>query len=564
MADCVKEIISNEYADFIQVVARPSEYLLDSFETRCFNYVGEKYSIIYAPRSRIADIEIKNFGYSAIPKLYGLMDTTPLEVSGITKLQNQPILNLKGQGTIIGIIDTGIDYMHPAFRFPDGRTRILRIWDQTIQDGPIPRSTGYGTEYNRAVIDAAIENENPYNIVPSVDEIGHGTFMAGIAAGSPDKENDFIGVAPEAEIIMVKLKPAKEYLREFYRVQKDAIAYQENDIIMGLRYVKLMADLFNMPLALILGLGTNWGGHSGISLLSESVSDLSSFVGTAVTVAGGNEGDKRHHYRGYMENGVEYDEVQIKVGENEYGFSMELWGNTAEIFTISIVSSLGEVVPRIAARMGKSEELNFLFEDTVINVDYRIVETMTGNELIFVRFLKPTPGIWTIRVYGTMYISGSFDIWLPIEEFLSSDVYFLDPDPDITITELATAGGPITTGTYDSYTGGIYLASGRGYTRENNIKPEIVSPGVNVFGPKTGGGYTTKTGSSIAAAIAGGVTAQFLTWGIVNNNEKGIRTNDIKGYLIRGADRKIGMVYPNKSWGYGKLDAYNAFASLIV
>ena len=165
------------------------------------------------------------------------MDQTALEVSGILKMQNQPVLALKGRGVLIGFIDTGIDYTNPAFRYSDGSSRIVRIWDQTIQDGTPPVGILYGADYTREQINAALLSENPYDLVPSRDMNGHGTFLAGVACGSESENGDFIGAAPQSEIIMVKLKEAKQYLRDFFFVKDGVPAYQENDIMMAVSYL---------------------------------------------------------------------------------------------------------------------------------------------------------------------------------------------------------------------------------------------------------------------------------------------------------------------------------------
>ena len=179
------------------------------------------------------------------------MDQTALEVSGILKMQNQPVLALKGRGVLIGFIDTGIDYTNPAFRYSDGSSRIVRIWDQTIQDGTPPVGILYGADYTREQINAALLSENPYDLVPSRDMNGHGTFLAGVACGSESENGDFIGAAPQSEIIMVKLKEAKQYLRDFFFVKDGVPAYQENDIMMAVSYLNGVANILNRPLVIL-------------------------------------------------------------------------------------------------------------------------------------------------------------------------------------------------------------------------------------------------------------------------------------------------------------------------
>ena len=213
MSDCEEKIYSNDYVDFII-----SKDVLDVIDlsSDCIQRIDEEKDTYFYPRSFFRIFDFPADSYASVPKCYGLLDETALEVSGILKLQQQPALALKGQGVMIGFIDTGIDYRNPVFQYSDGTTRIYRIWDQTIRDGTKPEGIAYGSEYKTEQINAALRAENPLETVPSMDTNGHGTFVAGVACGSEDVEDNFIGAAPFSEIAVVKLKEAKTYLREFY------------------------------------------------------------------------------------------------------------------------------------------------------------------------------------------------------------------------------------------------------------------------------------------------------------------------------------------------------------
>ena len=213
MSDCEEKIYSNDYVDFII-----SKDVLDVIDlsSDCIQRIDEEKDTYFYPRSFFRIFDFPADSYASVPKCYGLLDETALEVSGILKLQQQPALALKGQGVMIGFIDTGIDYRNPVFQYSDGTTRIYRIWDQTIRDGTKPEGIAYGSEYKTEQINAALRTENPLETVPSMDTNGHGTFVAGVACGSEDVEDNFIGAAPFSEIAVVKLKEAKTYLREFY------------------------------------------------------------------------------------------------------------------------------------------------------------------------------------------------------------------------------------------------------------------------------------------------------------------------------------------------------------
>ena len=272
---------SENYADFIHRYgseAGPS----DSFRNDivCSDFAFPGYSILYVPSEAILPLSLEKYPYYSIPKLYTTMDASALDASGISTTAAQPALGSRGRGTIIGFIDTGIDYRNPVFQNPNGTTRIIGIWDQTLPPTVDPANLEnssesqpiqYGTFFTREQINEALASSTPLSLVPSTDTNGHGTFLAGVAAGSPIPEQDFIGAAPDAAIAMVRLKPAKQYLREFFCIPENAVAFQENDIIMGIRYLTLLAQEYRMPLTICLGLGTNSGSHEGSSPLSQAL-----------------------------------------------------------------------------------------------------------------------------------------------------------------------------------------------------------------------------------------------------------------------------------------------------
>ncbi|MBR3644955.1 MAG: S8 family peptidase [Lachnospiraceae bacterium] len=571
ITECSERIMSEEYFDFIyeyniEQLSAETEYVNSSI---CEQFASEKYVCVYTDRQDSPGLSINNYSYTSIPKLYGLQDFTAVSDTGALRLQNMSGFNLDGQGVIIGIIDTGIDYRSRVFRTVTGETRIISIWDQTIQEGNPPRNLRYGTEYTRQDIDKALEADNPYQIVPHRDINGHGTFLAGVACGTKDQQNLFVGVAPKADIVVVKLKEAKQYLRDFYLVTDDIDAYQENDIMLGIRYLQDVARQEDKPLVILLGLGSSFGEHAGGSPLSQMVDDIAGTTGRAVVACAGNQGNTRMHYRGRIEENGLYDDVEINVGENSdiKGFTLELWGQTPDVFTISIVSPLGESISQIPVGIGAGQEVGFVFENTKITIDYRIVEAGYGAELIFIRFIDPTPGVWTVRVFGTNILNGVFDMWLPLKEFADSEIYFLSSNPSNTVLEPGNAINVITVGAYDSRNNAIYAASGRGYTRIGYVKPDFIAPGVDVFGPalniygpdEINQRYTTKTGTSVSAAVVAGLAAMFFQWGIIRENEPYMKSIYIKNYLIRGAVRDGNVEYPNSASGYGKVNIYEAF-----
>lgn len=573
MPACNSPVASEEYADFIARYGRRTpEEMFEIAGSRCVDFVNEDYSIIYTPLSSVLPLSLSKYTYTAIPKLYGLEDTTALESSGILPVFDQPVLQATGRGVLIGFIDTGIDYTNPLFRLPDGSTRIMGIWDQTIPSGQefIPRDEIfspplYGSFYTKEEIDLALISEDPYSVVPSQDTDGHGTFMAGVAAANRIESPEvFSGAAPESSILVVKLKPAKQYLRDFFLIRPDVPAFQENDIMMGIRYLLDQAARLLMPIVIYLGVGTNQGEHDGTSPLGLQLQRFSGLFGLSVVAGAGNEVGYHHHFETTVAPDQDSVDVELRVGSDETGFALELWAREPELYTVGFLSPTGERIERVSLSLGNEARVTFRLDPTVISVSYRPAEAGTGSQLIFMRFETPTPGIWHIRVYPVLNLSGHFHIWLPMHGFVSDQTIFLRPNPDTTITDPANAPMPLTVSTYDHVSDSLYIHSSRGYTSSRSIKPDIAAPGVQVQGPalsQTPGQlrFTRRTGASVAAAIAAGAAADILSWGIVDGNQPNLDDSTLASMLIRGADRNPAIVYPNREWGYGTLNLYQSF-----
>ncbi len=528
----------------------------------CYREIDAGYGIAHVRRSQVQPVSIGNYGYSTIPKLYGLMqagergfDASPLAAMGNIRVQNPP-LALQGSGVIVGFVDTGIDYREDVFRREDGSSRILSIWDQTIQTGEPPEGFAYGTEYRRADIDRALAAAEPETVVPSTDTNGHGTKMASAAAGSLlDQGLTFRGAAPLADIAVVKLKSAKAYLRDYYLIDDRAEAFAENDIMEAVKYLQQMAVAFSRPVVIVIGLGTNMGSHDGTSALDSYLNIVAGRRSRAVVVGGGNEGDREHHYENFMPSNVE-----IRVAGQMKGFCAEIWGSLPDVYAVSIRSPGGEVSPVIDFRNGMDRNVSFIFERTRIQVGIVLVEKDAGDPLIFLRFVDPTPGIWTVTLTASARGpngDGIYHMWLPIEEFLEQSVTFLQPSPDVTLTEPANASQVITISAYDSYTDSWYASSGRGFSRSGGIKPDLAAPGVGVH---TALGETD--GSCMAAALAAGCVAQFLEWAIVDGNAFAVESRGTKSFLIQGAERPGDIRYPDKRWGYGRININGTFETL--
>ena len=587
---CQEKILSEEYGELIFDFTSDYAKRLQQ-ENVCFTPVDDRYNIFYVRQQEIERYQGSLYLYQYLPKVYGLMaeefDPISLENAGILAAQRPP-LSLTGEGVVLAFIDTGIRFADSVFRDESGQSRIIGLWDQTLQSGTPPEGFQYGSYYTKADIDAALRTENPYAEIPSYDTNGHGTAMAGAAAGSVvtsvrvtggtvplddaggnavppvgDAAGSFYssyrGAAPRADIVVVKLREAKRPLQNFYNIPEDVPAYAESDIMLGIKFAESFAETFERPVVICLGIGSNSGNHGLGSGLAQYLNSLAQKRSRAVVLTTGNEGNAAHHFSGYVPEGEEsYETVEIRVGEGEQGFLMEMWGKVPDTLFASIRTPGGEVVPRFRLTAEGSQTFSFIYERTRIIIDSILVEPNTGEELITFRFDAPTPGVWNIRVYNLgPDRSRQFHLWLPITQFLRRETYFLRPDPYTTLTDPSMTFRAVTVSSYNDANNSFYENSGRGFLSNGLIKPDVAAPGVNVSTP-----VGKVTGGSMAAALTAGGVAQFMEWAVVRFNSPSAGSQEIKNYLIRGANRNSSYTYPNREWGYGGLDIDGTFTML--
>ena len=572
---CTNSVASEDFADFIAPYFTTPEEFIRSQGTDCIDFVNSTLAVVYVPLSTVTPSTYTSYTYSAVPKLYSLLDVTSMDAAGITPAGELPVLNNQGAGVIVGFVDTGINYTDSLFRNVDGSTRIIGIWDQTNNSdnsNNIENETAkpfsafsalYGTQYTAEEINLALNSDNPASIVPTRDENGHGTFLASIAAGNRDERAGFSGAAPQASIAMVKLKPAKQYLRDFYLIQDGAEAYQENDIMMGVSYLYFLARKYSMPLVVCIPLGTNMGSHMGMSRLGQYLNQVSLSNGSAVITAAGNETGARHHFRAVMDASTDEVTAELRVGEREAGFSMELWAENMGVYTVGFISPTGEVAREISVPLRGENTVSFLLEQTQITVYTQIADVSSGSQFIFMRFENPMSGIWRILIRNSLDIRETFHLWLPIRGFITDETYFLRPDPDTIITDPGNARYPITVTAYDHTKNSIYIHASRGYSLSGRIKPDLAAPGVNILGASVSGRRLTRmSGTSVSAAHLAGAAAILLNWGVLNANYPYLNTPVLKSIFVRGAQRNPALTYPNREFGYGTLDLYEAFLHL--
>ena len=559
MQESVSPAQNEMYADFIVKYMGDFQEDLGDVPGFSFQKINGIYGVVYAPLTEIGTLNINTYSYSFIPKCYTHMDLGSLSASGITRLQEHPYLQLKGSGTAVAVVDSGIDYRNPVFQNEMG-SRILCIWDQTLQgDG---KEVPYGRVFWKKDIDQALASGNPLEIVPSVDTDGHGTRMAAIAAGNYFPEENFSGAAPEAMLIIVKVKPAKKYLREFYLFPAEAELFQENDIMMGMDFAVRIANDRRMPLSLCLGIGSNQGAHIGKNPLSLYVDYISQYSLISVSIAAGNEGAARHHYAGRLTDRENQASVELRVGNKEPGFTMEFWGEPPEIYNLSLQSPTGEILD-ISASLGEvTQELSFVFVETRVKVNYVSIERQTGYTLVYFQFIQPAPGIWRIFVRGRDGQNVGFHMWLPVQGLISEETYFLEPSPYNTVTAPGDSLESITVTAYQYRDNSLYVQASRGFMPDGNVVPQVAAPGVQIRVPQLNGLYGNASGTSLSAAQTVGAAALLFEWAVIRGNQPYFTGSSVKNYITRGAEREERMQYPNRDWGFGRMDLYHTFELL--
>lgn len=507
--------------------------------------LSSNYAIITLKKEKIMLLTLyRQIEYIEQPRNLFINLDTSLSSSCTTLVKQEPY-NLSGEGVIVAIIDSGVNYNHKDFKNEDGTTRILYIWDQTINGNP-PKGFLGGTLYTKEQIDEALKNENPFSIVPSIDEIGHGTAVCGIACGNGNKDKKYTGVASKSDIIVVKLgeKGRKSFARN-------------TEIMRAIKFVLDKSIELNKPIAINLSFGTNDGSHTGTSLFETYINDMSNIWKTAIIVATGNEGSTSHHYQNKISNN-ENIEIEISLDTGLPSLYIALFKNFVDIFSINIVSPSGEQTGFIN---NTTKSNTFIFKDTNIYFNLGEPTPYSLEQGVFFEIISTkqslSNGIWKIIIKGENVIEGNFNIWLPVTEISSKNTKFLKPSIDTTLTIPSTANNVITVGGYNHLLNSIADFSGRGFTRDNRIKPDLVAPSENITTTSNTLSYDRFSGTSMAAPFVTGACALLMQWGIINKNDLFLYGQRIKAFLRLGAKRKESLVYPNKEWGYGSLCTLN-------
>lgn len=554
------------------------------------------YAILTVPETQMESLaQIEQIEYVEKPKRLFFSDLQGLNASCLapgSALYN----NLTGKGVLVAIIDSGISYWNDDFRKPDGTTRIRFLWDQVLN-----------REFSAEEINAALaagSRQAAQQIVPSIDTSGHGTAVAGIAAGNGGTRGAaYAGVARESELLIVRLGMPRA--DSFPRT---------TELMRALTYVVNKARELAMPLAVNLSFGNTYGAHNGSSLLERFLNNVSEIGRTVICVGSGNEGASGGHVGGslradrtaggYVGGGLRTDAalgrrtgsgllidtrmtnavntgdttvteqgaiVEMAVGAYETGLNVQLWKEYADRYAVTVVSPSGETFLADTDRPGK--QIYRLGETEILFYNGEPAPYMTGQELYFdflpvagSRYLEQ--GVWTFRLRPLRVVTGNYTFYLPSAAVRNADTRFVRPTPDVTLTIPSTAAGVITVGAYDPVYEAYADFSGRGYlyqeqvnsrTSDAYVKPDLAAPGVGVIAPDRDGGYTAVAGTSFAAPFVTGAAALLMQWGIVLGNDPYLYGEKVKAYLRKGAKPIRGVAeYPDARVGYGAVCVENS------
>ena len=509
------------------------------------------YAIVTLPESMLEE-------YSRRPQIEFIEKPTRLyfedlfskEASCITQVQRDEPGNLQltGRGVLIGIVDSGVDYRHPAFLTADGKSRILRLWDQSIPGNP-PEGYATGTEYTNEEINEALSLsvQEGRRLVPSEDGSGHGTAVLGVAAGSDFSRGAVNrGVAYESDLLVVKMGIPRQ--DSFPRT---------TELMQGVDYLVRQAIRLGRPIALNLSFGNNYGSHRGDSLLETYLDNVSGMGKNVICVGMGNNGNDALHTGGKLSPG-EIQEIELGVGAFEPTLNVQLWKNYEDEMEIYLEHPAGERVGPLFETLGAQR---WQAGNTKLLIYYGKPAPYHVTQEIYVDFLpqdEKTPyvdsGVWKIILAARNIKNGEYFLWLPGGKTLNPGTAFYLPRPQGTLTIPATARRVISVGAYDARQNTYADFSGRGCRALPYPKPDLAAPGVDIYAPRPGGGYASFTGTSFSTPFVTGAAALLMEWGIIRRNDPYLYGEKLKAYLRRGAKALQGSEkLPNDLIGWGRL-----------
>ena len=483
---------------------------------------------------------------------FPLLRTLPEEYK-----ENEASTDLYGAGVLISIIDSSVDYAHPDFRNEDGTTRILALWDQTIDSNTLNEQSSFfqygppngyllGTLFTEEMINAALSQNNIESrrkIVPSVDLSGHGTHVAGIACGNGSVSGGTLrGVAPLASMLVVKLGDL------------EGVTFPRTTRLMeAVDFSIQFAQERQMPVVVNLSFGNSSGSHTGEDLVSQYLNQVATNWKTVICAGTGNEGNTGRHRAGNLSN-HSVEQIEMAVAGEQSGFYVQLWKQYEDDFSIEIRSPKGQ------SFVLENNQIDIYlqeYEDCFLAINYGEPTPFQVLQEVYVEWLpkeeRLAPGIWNINLFPKKIVYGRYDIWMPAGNFIQNETRFLQPTIDTTLTMPSGTNRLISVGAYDGRREQIAGFSGRGYTRNEQIKPDLVAPGVDILSAAPNNSYAVRSGTSMATPFVSGGAAILMEWGIMREQDPYLYGQKMKAFLRKGAGAIPNGNVPNPSWGWGTL-----------
>lgn len=534
------------------------------------------YAIVRIPQYLIGRLsDYPQINYIEKPKSLILDQMVGITASCINSLR-LPDYSLKGKGVLVACLDSGVDYSHPDFRNMDGTTRIVTMWDQTVPGNP-PEGFDTGSVYSAKDINRALGieyevdtgfreregdslwtvSENASDILPEFDSSGHGTAVLGIMAGNGNaSEGEIVGVAPEADIIVVKLGSPSQ--TGFPRTTQ---------LMAAIDYAIRYAIEVNKPLAINISFGNNYGAHNGDSMLERYMDTVSGLYKVSIVAGTGNDGITARHVAGRLETRRD-SAIEIYVGDYVNSFNLQIWKYYLDDFDIELETPTGR---RIGPFSPYASVQNYTLPRENIAVYYSEPTPYNQEQEVYISWIPRgeyiTAGIWKVHLRPREVIAGDYAMWLPVAGSTSAEVSFVNPSIFNTLVIPSTARYVISVSAYDSRSDTFANFSGRGPNPEQGlaqriVKPDLAAPGVGINTTGVGGGYGEFSGTSFAAPFVTGAAALLMEYGIVNGNDPYLYGEKVRASLIRGA-RKLPFQerQPSPLVGWGALCVKNSLPS---
>lgn len=568
--DCEKFLDEN-YQHYVIEYRGSFKEEISKLDYACGDAITETLGVIAVNQENLDRLrkDVPSIIFIEARSIYVLQQINPSEADSIKTIKINPYLNLTGRGVVVGVIDSGMNYLNQEFIREDNTSRIISIWDQAVQSQE-EKDLYIGTEYSNEDINKAIDvyksGGDPYSIVPSKDKIDHRTKMAGII-GARGYNGEMQGVANDCDFIAVKLLPSPSYKKTLRdnNIPKVPV-YSNSEILSAIEYLRRKYYELGRPMIVFFGVGSHEGSHDGYNITARFITSIASKAGIVFASGTGNSGDSEGHITDFVRNVGGISTVELKISKAMKSLNFFIWVGKPDRMSLNIIDPVGEELGFTSPRIYSIESKDFFLIDTNVKVECFDLENFTGHEVFAIDFTNIKEGIWKFQLRGEYITTGRYDIWLPDKTLLPEGTKFLKPNPYNTLTIPYTARRVITVSYYDSINNSILASSGKGFNTNYLINPDIAAPGIDIL--TTSGidnKVTTVSGSSAATAIVTGACCILIQWGMIDKRLRNIFSTQLRSALIYGAKREKIYDYPNEDIGYGKLDlegVFNVFSGI--